>query len=439
MSSLIVSRFGGDEAANSHEVRKTAEVLKSDPSRRYAIVSAPGSTPGSVGVTDMLYLCHSRSSSRENYDDILDKIAGRYDEIVSGLGMSFNVGAEIDALRRSIDMGMNLDYIASRGEHITAKIFADYLGWNFVDASELIFFSKDGTPDREKTFAAAGQKLKTMIHAIIPSFYGTAHDGRIKTFVRGDCDSAGALIACSVNADVFEKWSAAAKAFSADPSVIPNPEMIRNVTYMEVLELNYVGMNLVTDNVITMLNDAGIPMRIANTQTPDDKGMLITPRLPEGIDRKVTACIAGNRNFTTVHIRKYGMNKDYSFNEKLFSIFAGQRIACQLSLSGIHQMSVILKAPVFDIRRNQIIGELQEALNPESITVEKGLAVISIIGEGMGTVKGIFSKIFDALAGASVKAKMVEQGADQQNIIIGVSDSDYETAVKALYSALILE
>ena len=439
MSSLIVSRFGGDEASNSQEVMKTAEVLRSDPSRRYAVISAPGAVPGSVGVTDMLYLCHARHNSHEKYDDILGKIAERFNEIVFGLGLNFNVEAEISAVRRSIDMGMSLDYVASRGEYITAKIFADYLGWNFVDAAEIIFFNKDGTPDKEKTFSVAWQKLKPMIHAVIPSFYGTADDGDIKTFTRGDCDSAGALVACALKADIFEKWSEAAKVYSADPSVISSPEIISNVTYTEALELNYSGESLSTDNVLLMLSEAGIPMRIASVHNPDDSGMLISPKLPEGSNRSVTACISGNRNYTTIHIRKYGLNKDYGFNEKLFAIFARQHIACQLSLSGIHQMSVILKAPVFDIRRNQIIGEIERELSPESVNVEKGLAVIAVIGEGMGTVKGIFSKIFDALVSASVKAKMIEQGADQQNILIGVSDSDYEAAVKALYNALIIQ
>ena len=162
MSRIIVSRFGGDEAANSQEIKKAAEVLASDPARQYAIVSAPGSMPGSVGVTDMLYLCHSRFMNRENYDDILDRISDRFNEIVQGLGINFNVREEIDIIRKSIDMGMALDFVASRGEYITARIFAEYLGWNFIDAAEIIFFNKDGTPDREKTFRAAGERLKPM-------------------------------------------------------------------------------------------------------------------------------------------------------------------------------------------------------------------------------------------------------------------------------------
>ena len=438
MSSLIVSRFGGDEAANSREVMKTAEILTSDPSRRYAVVSAPGSAPGSVGVTDMLYLCHSRFMSRENYDEILAKISERYTEIVTGLGLNFDVNAEIDMIRKSIEMGMSLDFVASRGEYIIAKIFAEYLGWNFVDAQEIVYFNKDGTPDREKTFQYAGEKLLSLPNAIIPSFYGSLPNGNIKTFVRGDCDSAGALMACSVHADVFEKWSSAAKIFSADPYVVPNPEKIRAVTFTEALELNFIGMNLSTDGVILLLNEAGIPMRISDTHNPNDGGMLIAPRIPENIPRKITACISGQKNFTSVHIRKYGMNKDYDFNAKLFGVFAGHHISCPYSLSGIHQMSVIIKAPIFDIRRTQILGELQKELEPDEIAVEKGLSLIAIIGDGMGTVKGIFSRIFEALTAGGVKAKMIEQGADQQNIIVGVSDRDYDAAVKALYAELIL-
>ena len=439
MSNIVVSRFGGDEASDAQEIMRSAQVLLSDPSRRYAIVSAPGSTHHSVGITDMLYLCHARKILGENYDDIFTKITERFYEIVSGLGLNFDLNAELSAVKRSIDTGMSLDYIASRGEYITAKIFAQYINWPMIDAKELIFFKNDGNPDIPRVLRTASEKLRDYEYAIIPSFYGTSENGGIHTFVRGDCDSAGALISCAVNADLYEKWSEAAKIYSADPSVVENPAVIRNITYVEALELNYTGINLVTDNVILLLNGVEIPMRILSTHKPDDAGMLISPKLPEGSNRKITACISGNRNYTTVHIRKYGLNKDYSFNEKLFAIFAKQHIACQLSLSGIHQMSVILKAPVFDIRRNQIIGELQQELSPESINVEKGLAIIAVIGEGMGTVKGIFGKIFDALASVSVKAKMIEQGADQQNIIIGVADRDYDATVKVLYNELILK
>ncbi|MBQ6114175.1 MAG: hypothetical protein IJL11_02260 [Synergistaceae bacterium] len=438
VSNLIVSRFGGNAALNSNEVKKSAEIIRSNPDRRYVIVSAPGPSPNALGITDLLYICHSGFSNHENCDEMLAKISERYSEIVSGLGIDFDVGAEMSALRKSLEFGMNLDYIGSRGEYIMAKIFAKFLDWPFVDAQEILFFNKEGTPDKTKTFKIAGEVLKDYDRAVIPSFYGSLPDGKIKTFRRGDCDTAGAMVACSVKADIFEKWSEDAKIFSADPSVIPDAELIQNITYNEALELNYMGMDLVTDDVVFMLQEAGIPMMISGIHVSNDEAMMISPKLPHNAMRDVVSCIAGRKNFNVIHIQKYGMNKIYDFGGKLFGLFAKHHIACQHYLSGIHQMSVVLKTPMFELRREEIISEIKREIAPDSITVEKGLSLIAIIGEGMGTVKGIFSKILNALSMAEIKVQMIEQGSDKLNMILGVYDRDYEDAVKALYKAVIL-
>ncbi|MBQ7154961.1 MAG: hypothetical protein IJR85_05345 [Synergistaceae bacterium] len=437
MSELIVSRFGGNAAANSAEVKKTLEIIKADSARRFLVVSAPGSTSENVGVTDLLYMCYSSCQNNEDYSVMLGAISDRYKEIIDGLEMDFDIDTEILALKKSLAMGMDIDYIGSRGEYIIAKILAAFLGWEFVDASSIIFFNRDGTPDREKTFMTADATLKNLDRAVIPSFYGSLPNGKIKTFVRGDCDTAGALVACSVKADVFEKWSEDAKIYSADPAVIPNAEIIRNVTYAETIEMNYIGINIVKDSVAFMLNEFGIPMKICSTHTPEESIMLITPKLPENISRGMVACIAGHNNFTAVRISKYGMNKVFGLDEKLFGVFSKHRIACQHYLTGIHKMSIILKDPIFDLRRDQIINDIKGVASPESITVEKGLSLIAIVGEGMGTVHGTFSKIFDALAKADIKVKMVDQGSDDLNIIIGVHDEDYEKAIKALYHSIV--
>lgn len=438
MSNLIVSRFGGNAALNSNEARKAAEIIRSNPDRRYVIVSAPGPSLNELGITDLLYICHSGFSNHENCDEMLAKISERYSEIVSGLGIDFDVGAEMSALRKSLEFGMNLDYIGSRGEYIMAKIFAKFLDWPFIDAQEILFFDKNGKPDTEKTFRVAGEFLKDYERAVIPSFYGSLPDGKIKTSRRGDCDTAGAMVACSVKADIFEKWSEDAKIFSADPSVIPDAELIQNITYNEALELNYMGMDLVTDDVVFMLQKAGIPMMISGIHVSNDDAMMISPKLPPNAMRDVVSCIAGRRNFNVIHIQKYGMNKIYDFGEKLFGLFAKHHIACQHYLSGIHQMSVVLKTPRFELTRGQVIADIQHEINPDSITVERGLSLIAVIGEGMGTVKGIFSKILNALSMAEIKVQMIDQGSDKLNMILGVYDYDYEAAVKALYKAVIL-
>ena len=440
VNNLIVARFGGQEAANADEIKKAVDVLYSEPARRYVVVSAPGSAPDSIGITDMLYMCHANFHNRENYIDTLMKISDRYRQIIEGLKMDFDIDAEIAALKKSLELGMNMDYIGSRGEYIMARILAEYLNWDFADASELIFFNKDGTPDGAKTFRIAGEKLKNFEHAVIPSFYGSLPDGNIKTFTRGDCDSAGALIACAVKADLFEKWSESAKIFSADPEVMPDSEIIRNITYSEAVEFNYIGINITKDNDLIMLNEAGIPMKIRNTHNPDDDGMLISPKLPTGVNvsRSTAACIAGRKGFSMLHVHKYGMNRICDFNEKLFGLFARHNIACQHYLSGIHKMAIVLKHPMFALRQHQLIEEIKTKMNLDSLTVETGIALIAIVGEGIGVVKGIFGSIFMALARAGIKVKMIDQGSDDLSIIIGVSDKDYENAIRALYKAVIL-
>ncbi|MBR0169138.1 MAG: hypothetical protein IJQ08_10740 [Synergistaceae bacterium] len=107
-------------------------------------------------------------------------------------------------------------------------------------------------------------------------------------------------------------------------------------------------------------------------------------------------------------------------------------------MSGIYKFSIVVKNPLFDLKRAEIIAALNEAIKPEKIIIEKNLSLITVVGKGMRTVKGIFAKMFNAIASADIKVRMIEQGSDDLNIIIGVYDDDYEATVKALYGALIL-
>ena len=429
---MIVSKFGGSSLSDSKKVKRTLEIIKADPERRYIIASAP------EGITDMLYICYSNFVNKEDYQEILNKISNCYKEIINGLGINFDVEAEINILKKNLISGVNLDYVGSRGEYIMGKILAEFLGRPFVDASEIIFFNVDGTLNDTKTFITANKKLKTLENAVIPGFYGSTPDGNIKTFSRGDGDSSGAIIARSMNADLFEKWSETAKIFSADPSVIPDAKIIENITYEEAVELNYIGIKNIRDSVIFMLKAADIPIKIRSIYDSENNGMFISSKLPENISRNVAMCIAGRRNLNIIHIEKYGLNKISGFGEKLFGIFAKYNIACEHCLSGIHKMSVVVKTPTFDLRRSEILDDIKKAVDADAVTLEKDLSLIAVIGQGMGTIKGTFEGVFYAVASAKVKVRMIDQGADDLNVIIGVSDIYYEKVIKALYEHVIL-
>lgn len=440
MSSLIVSKFGGIALADAESVRHTAEIIHSDPNRRYIVVSSPGiRSSEEIRITDMLYICHSRYANRENFTEILEKIEGRFGEIINALGVNFDMQSEISDLKKNLFLGRTNEYIVSRGEYIMGRIMAKYLGWEFVDAANIIVFNRDGTLNVEKSLEAVKNFLGRTEYAVIPGFYGAVSGTNIKTFERGGGDATGALIARAMGAGQYEKWAEATEIFSADPAIVKNPEIIRNITYAELKELTYMGINIVYEDVIYLMQDSGISLSIRNIHHPDDSGTLITDELPENLRRNVAACIAGRRNYKLIHIHKFGLNKAVGIGRKVFGIFADRNIACEHYLSGIYQFMIVVKNPMFDLKRVEILNALKDAVNPESVEVEKDLSIIAVIGQGMGTVKGIFARIFNALADAGVKVRMIEQGADDLNILIGVYDEDFETSIKALYDAMILQ
>ena len=439
MRNFIVSKFGGSALASPDMAKKTAEIIKSDPARRYIFVSAPGRRfKNDLRVTDLLYLTHSRFKSRENYDETLNQVKERFTDIIQGLGVDFNIDAEIDVIKRNLLSGKVSEEIASRGEYIMAKILSLYLDWQFVDASEIVFFKIDGTLDLDKTLERSEMRLRNVNHAIIPGFYGSMPGGGIKTFSRGGGDISGALVARAVKADLYEKWSETTEVFTADPSIVDNPHKIRYVTYMELLELTYMGIKVVYEDVIQLLQGEKIPISIRNIYNPLDKGTLITENLPEDSYRGVAACIAGQRHYKLIRIDKFGLNKLHGIGEKVFGIFARHGISCEHYVSGIYNFCIIVRNMVFDLNRAQIFDEIRKAINPEGITIENDLSLIAIIGKGMGTVKGIFARIFDAIAGVGVKIHFISQGADELNIVLGVYDVDFEKTIKALYDAMIL-
>ena len=440
MSGIIVSKFGGTSLSDGEHIKQMADIILSDPSRRYVVVSAPGLRENdNIRVTDMFYICHSRYANRENFNEMIEKIESRFTDIVNELGIDFNIHAEITDLKKNLFLGRSNDYIVSRGEYIMGRIMAEYLGWDFVDAAEIIFFNRDGSVNREKTYPAIKEILGIHEHAVVPGFYGTLSGNNIKTFERGGADATGALIARSLEAEFIEKWTQSTEIFSADPSIVENPELIRNITYAELKELTYMGIDVVYDRVIAMLEGSKVKMKILSIDNPDDPGTMITPELMPDAKRDVAACIAGRRNYKVVHIHKFGLNRTVGIGQKMFGIFSKYNISCEHYMSGIYQFSIVVKNPMFDLRRADIIKNIKEAIDPENVEVEKDLSLIAVIGQGMGTVKGIFARMFNALAAADIKVRMIEQGADDLNIIIGVYDEDFETSIKALYDALILK
>ena len=438
MSRVITAKFGGTSLADASQIRKVAEIIKANPERKYVIASAPGKRfPDDIKVTDLLYSCYSEFAKGNEYSGVLAKIKSRYADIISELGITFDIGAEIDTIEFELKKYPPADYLASRGEYLNSKIIAQFMGWPFVDAADVIFFDETGIFDGAKTYPALGEKLKALPNAIIPGFYGSTPDGRIKTFSRGGSDINGSIVARSVNADLYENWTDVSGMLSADPRIVDRPKPIDYITYTELRELSYMGASVLHEDAVFPVRKAGIPVNIRNTNSPDDNGTLIAASMPKDVKRSPVTGIAGRKGFTSIRVEKSQMNGQTGFGARLLYIFSRNGVPFEHCPTGIDTISVVVNGSMFDSKRDDILREIKNELSPDFITIEKNLAVIAVVGEGMVSARGTAAKIFGALADSGVNIRMIDQGSDELNIIIGVDESDYETAIKALYTAMI--
>ena len=438
MYNLITAKFGGTSLADAIQIKKAAEIIKSNPARKFVVASAPGKRFGDdIKITDLLYKAHKQASEGGDFSGTLSKISERYAEIIKNLGVDFDINSEIEIINKNLSSGTTADYVASRGEYINSKIIAKFLNWSFVDAAKIIFFNEKGFFDENTTFKIAGETLKSLDHAVIPGFYGAMPDGKIKTFSRGGSDVTGSIVARSVSADLYENWTDVSGMLSADPRIVKNPKVIEYITYTELRELSYMGASVLHEDAVFPVRKAGIPINIRNTNKPDDNGTLIAASLPDNIEKRAVTGIAGRKGFSSIRVDKSMMNGETGFGAKLLYIFARNGIPFEHCPTGIDTISVVVNSELFDQKREIILREIKSELDPDFITIEKNLAAIAVVGEGMISAKGMAARVFDALARAGVNIRMIDQGSDELNIIVGIDEGNYEKALNALYSGMI--
>ena len=430
----IVVKFGGTSLASAEQIRKAVDIIRSDPSRRYVVASAPGKRfSDDIKVTDLLYACYDQAANGEDFAATLARIESRFADIIRELGVSFDLDAEIAVLREHLSAAPNRDYMASRGEYLNSRIIAAFLEYPFVDPAENIFFTENGALDEERTFRTLRETLEALPNAVIPGFYGVMPDGTVHTFSRGGSDITGSIAAQAVHADLYENWTDVSGMLSADPRLVEDPHVIDHITYTELRELSYMGASVLHEDAVFPVRKAGIPINIRNTNRPDDPGTMIVPWADRSVKKRVITGIAGRKGFTSIALEKSMMNAEVGFTARLFTILAEHGVAFEHCPSGIDTISVVVNTESFSHARNSILIAIQKALEPDAMTVEDGLAMIAVVGHGMVYSKGTAARIFKALADANINIRMIDQGSSELNIIVGVEEGDYENAILAIY------
>ncbi len=435
---IKVVKFGGSSLASAEQFRKVADIIKGDENRRYVVASAPGKRfKGDFKITDMFYLIYDRVAAGDNIDTLFEEITGRYQEIADGLGIEISMEAEFARIKNALYSMAGRDYAASRGEYLNSMLLAKYMGYDFIDAAEVIFFKQDGTFDSERTNTVLAERLKRHPYAVVPGFYGSMPNGTIKTFSRGGSDITGSILARAANAELYENWTDVSGFLMADPRVVDNPKVIETITYRELRELSYMGATVLHEDAIFPVQIAGIPINIKNTNIPEDPGTMIVSTSDKYDTKTIITGIAGKKGFSAIHIEKDMMNGEVGFTRKILSELEERNISFEHLPSGIDTMTIMLKTEDIARIKEDLIVDIRHAVKPDSIYIQDGIALIAVVGRAMVKAKGTAAKLFSAIAKADINVKMIDQGSDELNIILGIEESDFEKAMSAIYNEFV--
>ena len=433
-----VVKFGGSSLASAEQFKKVGAIIRSDAGRRFVVPSAPGKRfDKDTKVTDMLYACYALAAEGKDFGRELRQIEQRYQEIIDGLELKLSLEKEFSLIRENFAGKAGKDYAASRGEYLNGIVMANYLGYEFVDAAEVIVFCEDGSFDMDKTTEVLGERLKDMKNAVIPGFYGALPDGHVITFSRGGSDITGSLVAAAIHADIYENWTDVSGFLVTDPRIVVNPEVIETITYRELRELSYMGATVLHEEAIFPVRKEGIPINIRNTNAPEDMGTLIVESTCRKPKYTITG-IAGKKGFAALNIEKDMMNSEVGFGRKVLEVFEKNGISFEHMPSGIDTMTVFVHQSEFEEKEQKVLAGIHRAVSPDSIELESDLALIAVVGRGMRSNRGTAGRIFSALSHANVNVKMIDQGSSELNIIIGVKNEDFEPAIQAIYNNFVM-
>ncbi len=433
-----VLKFGGSSMASAEQFAKVKSIVEADPARSVVIVSAAGKREkNDHKITDLLYLCHAHVKYGVSCEDIFGLIRTRYLEIRDELGLSTDLESEFDVLWEKMNV-ISQDELVSRGEYFAARLMADYLGYDFLDSKLWLRFRLDGSVDTDYSYETL-QRMVGSRKVVIPGFYGTMPDGSIRTFTRGGSDITGALAAAALDADVYENWTDVSGFLMADPKIVENPEPIERITYAELRELSYIGAQVLHEGTVSPVREKNIPLNIRNTNQPDHPGTMIRESFTEEDaqnDRFITG-IAGRKNFSVITLTKNGMSNEVGAIRKILEQLEKYKLSVEYIPSGIDCVSLVVSAEKAAPCLYQLMGDLQKEIRPDSIHVTENMAIVAAVGRKMVFKPGISGKIFAALGENHINIRMITQGPEELNIIVGVDNKDFENAIRVLYNSFV--
>ncbi|MGH0054333.1 MAG: aspartate kinase [Sphaerochaetaceae bacterium] len=433
---MIVCKFGGSSVADANQIKKVRSIVESDPRRQIVVVSAPGKrNKDDEKVTDLLYACNALAQQGQSCKPIFRKIADRYISILEELGIEKKpFVAILEEVRQMIDAGHGAEYAASRGEYLSARMIAAYLGWTFLDADPYIVINADGTVN-EQSYKNIRNILKNNQQYIVPGFYGCDIEGKVKTFSRGGSDITGAILSNATNAELYENWTDVSGVFSVDPRLVENAKVIKTMTYRELRELAGVGASVFHEEAIAPVIVSRIPINVRNTNAPNDQGTLIVNER-ESEDTPL-AGVSAKKGYSRITLRKLMLFKQSGTRHALLTMLHVFGIRPSFSLFGVDSL-------VWFFESNQASESVLKAMcirlksefSLDSIEVDHGHSIVGVVGAGVTKQDNLIASVVGALHEESITLNFLNFGSSDTSLLLGVDADRTQDAVKSLYHAL---
>ena len=445
---MKVVKFGGTSLASAEQIEKIGAIIKSDQDRRIVVVSAPGKRhPDDVKVTDLLINTARNYLDGQDCGDSISKVIDRYTDIAEDLGIDKKF---IKYIQKDIKNLINtdidnedafMDSMKAAGEDNCAKLVSEYLRSLGVEANYVnpkvggMILSDE--PGNARMLEESYEKLRTLRDkpgvTVFPGFFGYSEMGNVVTFPRGGSDITGAILAAAINADIYENFTDVDSVFVANPLIVNQPVSVEEITYREMRELSYAGFSVFHDEALEPVFHADIPVVIKNTNNPSSPGTRIVPNRKTGSHPIVG--IAANDGFCSIYVSKYLMNREIGFGRRILQIFEEEDISFEHTPSGIDNISIIVSEDSFDIEvEKRVEQRLRNELKADEVTIERGLALVMIVGEGMRKSKGVAAKACTAFSRAGINLEMINQGSSEVSMMFGIKATDAPNAVRALHS-----
>ena len=438
---IKVCKFGGSSVADAGQFLKIKNIVKSDKSRKFVVVSAVGkANKDDHKITDLLYVLYSHVKYGVDYESILKIVEDKYNAIKNELGLSINLDAEFDEIRKNLNKHCDVDYVVSRGEYLSAKLMADYLGGIFVDAKDVIFFGYDNKFYFDKIEKALEKYEGSDKVIVVPGFYGSLPNGKIRCMSSGGSDITGAVIANVVNASVYENFTDVSGIMVADPRIVDKPVSVKRITYAELREMSYMGASVLHDEAIFPVKAKNIPLNILNTNDPSHPGTMILETCDEYDEKEeplVISGITGKKGFSSIFVAKSHIASEVGVLKEALGVISKYNISVESVATGIDSFSIVVESERVENDLYDLMNNLGKVLETDNITIEDNMAMVAIVGRKLKNYKGFSGKLFSTLGKNDINIKLISQTSDEISIILGVDEKDFEKTINVVYKGFI--